>query len=170
MAKEDVIKNILFYGLGGQGVLSAAEICALAALNDGHHVKKSEVKGMAQRGGSVESYVRFGGRVLSPLPQKGQVDILVCLYESEYARLKDELKAGGIDLMPYLDKANRTVGDHKMFLNAYMLGVVSSFLKIKESSWLKAVDSTFSRDQERNREYFFQGRNAGGQDDLRRKN
>ena len=71
--------NILFYGIGGQGVLSAAEVCALAALNDGYHVKKSEVKGMAQRGGSVESYVRFGEHVISPLPEQGQVDILVCL-------------------------------------------------------------------------------------------
>jgi len=51
--------NILFYGIGGQGVLTAAEICALAAMQDNYHVKKSEVKGMAQRGGSVESYVRF---------------------------------------------------------------------------------------------------------------
>ncbi len=161
MSQDHLTKNILFYGVGGQGVLSAAEICALAALNDGHHVKQSEVKGMSQRGGSVESYVRFGKNVLSPLPEKGQVDILVCLYQSEYPRLKDELKAGGIDLMPYLDKANHTVGEQKMFLNAYMLGVVSSFLEIKESSWLRAVDSTFSRDQDRNKDYFFQGRKAG---------
>jgi len=170
MAKDNIIKNILFYGVGGQGVLSAAEICALAALNDGFHVKQSEVKGMSQRGGSVESYVRFGDRVFSPLPQQGQVDILVCLYKNEYPRLKDELKAGGIDLISYLDKANRAVGDHKMFLNAYMLGAVSSFLDIKESSWMKAIDSVFSRDQERNREYFSQGRKAGRQNDLQRKN
>lgn len=154
-------KNILFYGVGGQGVLSAAEICALAALNDGYHVKKSEVKGMAQRGGSVDSYVRFGRNILSPLPENGRVDILVCLQESEYPRLKDELKPGGVDLVEYLPQAHAAVGKHKMFLNVYMLGVVSSFLEIEESAWLKAMDSKFSRDQERNREYFFQGRNAG---------
>jgi Pyruvate/2-oxoacid:ferredoxin oxidoreductase gamma subunit len=166
MTKDCVTKNVLFYGVGGQGVLSAAEICAQAAMNEGHHVKQSEVKGMSQRGGSVESYVRFGTCVFSPLPEQGQVDILVCLYKSEYPRLKDELKAGGIDLMPYLDKASRAVGDHKMFLNTYMLGVVSSFLEIKESSWMKAIDSTFSRDQERNREYFLLGRKEGGRNDL----
>ena len=140
MTKNSATKNILFYGVGGQGVLSAAEICALAALNEGHHVKKSEVKGMAQRGGSVESYVRFGACVLSPLPNKGRVDILVCLYASEYPRLKDELGPGGIDLMPYLDQAHVAVGEYKKFLNAFMLGVVSSFLEIKESSWLKAIN------------------------------
>ena len=60
--------TILFYGIGGQGVLAAAEICARAALIEGHDVKKTEVHGMAQRGGSVESFVRFGTKVLSPLP------------------------------------------------------------------------------------------------------
>ncbi len=166
MVKDSATKNILFYGIGGQGVLSAAEICALAAMNDGYHVKQSEVKGMSQRGGSVESYVRYGACVLSPLPMQGTVDILVCLYKSEYPRLKDELAAGGIDLMPYLEQAHHTIGESKMFLNAYMLGVVSSFLEIRESSWLKAIETTFSRDQEKNKEYFFKGRNAGRRDDL----
>ncbi|MBF0570317.1 MAG: 2-oxoacid:acceptor oxidoreductase family protein [Candidatus Omnitrophica bacterium] len=157
---SDKIKttNILFFGIGGQGVLSASEICALAALNDGYHVKKSEVKGMAQRGGSVESYVRFGACVLSPLPEQGKVDILVCLYESEYPRLISELRKGGIDLYSYLTKAHKVVGEQKIFLNAFMLGVVSSFLPIKEDSWLKAINDTFSRKQDKNKEYFYQGR------------
>ena len=160
--KNKNITNVLFYGLGGQGVLSASEVCALAALNDGYHVKKSEVKGMAQRGGSVESYVRFGPCVLSPLPQEGQVDILVCLYESEYSRLKSELKKRGIDLFPYLSRAHQVVGSQKIFLNTYMLGVVSSFLQIKEESWEKAINDTFKREQIQNKKYFYQGRQEGG--------
>jgi indolepyruvate ferredoxin oxidoreductase beta subunit len=154
--------NILFYGIGGQGVLSAAEVCALAALNDGYHVKKSEVKGMAQRGGSVESYVRFGAHVISPLPEQGQVDILVCLHETEHPRLLPELKKAGVDLFPYLAKAHKAVGGQKVFLNSFMLGVISSFLPIKEDSWLKAIDATFSRQQEKNKEFFFQGRMLKG--------
>ncbi len=117
--------------------MSASEVCARAALHDGYHVKKSEVKGMAQRGGSVESYVRFGACVLSPLPEEGQVDILVCLYESEYARFQSELKKGGADLFSYLRGAHQAVGEQKMFLNTYMLGVVSAFLQIKEESWIQ---------------------------------
>lgn len=152
--------NILFYGIGGQGVLSASEVCALAALNDGYHVKKSEVKGMAQRGGSVESYVRFGSRVISPLPEKGHVDILVCLHETEHLRLLSELKKNGVDLFSFLTKAHEAVGEQKVFLNTFMLGVVSSFLPIKENSWLKAIEDTFSRQPEKNRDYFLQGRQA----------
>ncbi len=59
-ARKTGTVNILFCGTGGQGVLSAAEICGWAALFAGCHVKKSEVHGMAQRGGSVESHLRFG--------------------------------------------------------------------------------------------------------------
>lgn len=161
--KRSVIKNILFYGIGGQGVLSAAEICALAALNEGHHVKQSEVKGMSQRGGSVESYVRFGEEVLSPLPNKGEVDILVCLFKSEYPRLKEELKPGGLDLFAFLDQAHEAVGDKKMFLNSYMLGVVASRLEIREESWQKAIATTFHRDLDKNMIYFGQGLKAGRQ-------
>jgi indolepyruvate ferredoxin oxidoreductase beta subunit len=156
-----LIINVLFYGIGGQGVLSASEVCARAALHDGYHVKKSEVKGMAQRGGSVESYVRFGVCVLSPLPEEGQVDILVCLYESEYSRLQFELKKGGADLFSYLSLAHQAVGQKKIFLNTYMLGVVSSFLQIKEESWIKAIDDIFKREQTQNKEYFLQGRKEG---------
>ena len=162
MNNKNKITNVLFYGIGGQGVLSASEVCALAALYDGHHVKKSEVKGMSQRGGSVESYVRFGPCVVSPLPQRSTVDILVCLYESEYSRLSSELRKGGVDLFPYLKKALSAIGEQKIFLNALMLGVVASFLPIREESWLKAIDATFSRQQEKNKEFFFQGRRFKG--------
>lgn len=58
MLKSTTI-NILFCGIGGQGVLTASEICGQAAMFEGYHVKKSEVHGMAQRGGSVESHLRL---------------------------------------------------------------------------------------------------------------
>jgi len=153
--------NLLFYGIGGQGVLTAAEICALAAMIDGYHVKKSEVKGMSQRGGSVESYVRFGSHVFSPLPPDNDIDVMVCLHESEYSRLKNELKPGGADLFPYLEKAHAAIGNKRILLNTYMLGVLSSFLDITEESWLEALRRKLKKGQDENRTIFLQGRSEG---------
>ncbi len=158
--------NVLFYGIGGQGVLTAAEVCALAAMIDGYHVKKSEVKGMAQRGGSVESYVRFGEAVQSPLPLSKDCDVIVCLHKQEYPRLKDEVKPKGKDLFPYLEKAQKAVGEKKLFLNTYMLGVLSAFLDIREESWLLALDQKFKKEQQQNRTFFLSGRQEGQRHDL----
>lgn len=63
---EDRITNILVAGIGGQGVMTAAEVLSQTAVSQGYDVKKTEVAGMAQRGGVVTSHVRFGRRVLSP--------------------------------------------------------------------------------------------------------
>jgi len=153
--------SVLFYGIGGQGVLTAAEICARAAMIDGYHVKKSEVKGMAQRGGSVETYVRFGTRVSSPLPLNADCDVIVCLHPSEHGRLKDQLKPSGVDLSSYLGQADQAVGEKKIFMNAFMLGVVSSRLPIREQSWIAAMDQTFKKERTRNQEFFQQGRKQG---------
>ncbi|MCX8043036.1 MAG: indolepyruvate oxidoreductase subunit beta [Desulfobacterota bacterium] len=68
--------NILMAGVGGQGVILASEIVAEAMLRAGYDVKKSEVHGMAQRGGSVTSHLRFGTKVYSPIIPDGEVDIL----------------------------------------------------------------------------------------------
>lgn len=150
--------TILFYGIGGQGVLTASEICALACMNAGFHVKKSEVKGMAQRGGSVESYIRFGKKVCSPLPQEKTTDVIVCLSESEYPRMKGQLKHGGKDLFSYLSKANNVVGDKKIFINTYILGVLSVFLPVKEENWLKALEIKLKKATEENKKFFLIGR------------
>ena len=75
MTSIDVITNILVCGIGGQGVMTAAEILAQAALAKGFDVKKSEVAGMAQRGGVVSSHVRFGRKVHSPVITPGSADI-----------------------------------------------------------------------------------------------
>jgi len=76
---EPISGSIMLVGVGGQGVLTAAEIIAQACLLEGYDVKKSEVHGMAQRGGSVVSHVRYArnGSVHSPLPARGRVDLLV---------------------------------------------------------------------------------------------
>jgi len=78
--------NILFSGVGGQGILLASEVTALALLAAGHDVKKSEVHGMAQRGGSVVAHLRYGERVYSPLIEPGAVDVQVAFEQLEAAR------------------------------------------------------------------------------------
>ena len=151
--------NILFCGTGGQGVLTAAEVCGIAALLEGYHVKKSEVHGMAQRGGSVESHLRFGKQVFSPLIPQGKADYLVCFEQAEGERLKNFLTPKGINLIEYLGKAQASLQD-KRYGNTYLLGVLSRYLPIKEENWLKALEQIFSsKNLAENKRIFLLGKN-----------
>ena len=94
-AAEDAF-NVLIVGVGGQGVIMVSKVLALLAQTQGFEVKQSEVHGMAKRGGSVFSHVRFGRRVWSPTIPKGEVDILVALEWAEGLRWLPFLKPGGI--------------------------------------------------------------------------
>jgi len=87
--------SILFAGVGGQGIVLASKIVAKTAFNAGLMVKESELHGMAQRGGSVVSHVRFGSEVYSPLIPRGKADILVALEELEGLRYAAYLRLGG---------------------------------------------------------------------------
>lgn len=78
--------SILFSGVGGQGILLASELTAYAQLEAGFDVKKSEVHGMAQRGGSVVAHLKYGEKVYSPLIEPGKADIQVAFEELEAAR------------------------------------------------------------------------------------
>ncbi|HPD48468.1 MAG TPA: 2-oxoacid:acceptor oxidoreductase family protein [Anaerohalosphaeraceae bacterium] len=157
--KRDVC-NIVFGGVGGQGILKASEICALAALYEGHHVRKSEVHGMAQRGGSVESHVRFGSAVYSALVPVGSADFLVCFHAEEHERLKPFLKEGGTDLTACLGPALRAV-TRRQHLNTYLVGVLSARLPFEEASWMKALEAVFdARILKENIKVFVAGRSA----------
>jgi indolepyruvate ferredoxin oxidoreductase beta subunit len=150
--------NILFCGIGGQGVLKASEICGWAAIFDGFHVKKSEVHGMAQRGGSVESHLRFGKKVFSPLITRGQVDYLVSFHHDEHDRMKNLLRHDGVDLIEYLDKAQAQIEDQRQ-LNTFLVGVLSALLPLKEQSWIKAIEKVFpEKILAQNKEVFLKGR------------
>lgn len=92
---NDVITNILICGIGGQGVMTAAEILAQAAMAQGFDCKKSEIAGMAQRGGVVTSHVRFGRKVWSPVITPGTADLLVAFEVAEGSRWADHLRPGG---------------------------------------------------------------------------
>jgi len=150
--------NILFCGTGGQGVLSAAEICGWAALYAGCHVKKSEVHGMAQRGGSVESHLRFGKKVFSPLIPAGGVDFLVAFHTGEAARLRHLLGKEGTDLTGALDAAASVVKDRR-YMNIYLLGVLSRQLLIGERDWIRAIEHVLAgKRTSENIAIFLQGR------------
>lgn len=87
--------NLLVCGVGGQGVLLFSDIVARVALSAGLDVKKSEVHGMAQRGGSVTSHVRWGKKVYSPLVEEGRADIIVAFEMLEALRYIHFLSADG---------------------------------------------------------------------------
>ncbi|BEP28634.1 indolepyruvate oxidoreductase subunit beta [Helicovermis profundi] len=89
------VKNVLFAGVGGQGIILASKILAAGLIKAGYDVKMSEVHGMAQRGGSVTTQVRFGEKVNSPIIGKGQADILVSFEIMETGKWLDYLKADG---------------------------------------------------------------------------
>jgi indolepyruvate ferredoxin oxidoreductase beta subunit len=78
--------NVIICGVGGQGVVLMSELLGKAAIRDGVEVKGSEVLGMAQRGGSVQSNIRFGKDVYSPLTPEGKCDVLIALEPSEVLR------------------------------------------------------------------------------------
>jgi indolepyruvate ferredoxin oxidoreductase beta subunit len=95
----DGITNILVVGIGGQGVMTAAEMLARAALAQGYDVKKTEVAGMAQRGGVVSSHVRFGPRVYSPQIDPGEADLLIGFEAAEALRWLPHLRATGVAMV-----------------------------------------------------------------------
>ena len=87
--------NVLIVGVGGQGILLASEVLSKAAVIAGLDVKKSEVHGMSQRGGSVNSHIRFGEEVHSPLIPDGQADFVLALEKLEALRWEGFLRTGG---------------------------------------------------------------------------
>lgn len=91
--------NFLLAGVGGQGTLLASTVLALVGVAAGLDVKKAEVHGMAQRGGSVNSHVRWGTKLYSPLIGQGEVDYLVVLERLEALRYLDMLRPGAVVLI-----------------------------------------------------------------------
>jgi indolepyruvate ferredoxin oxidoreductase beta subunit len=129
--------NVVFAGLGGQGVIKASDVLADAAFLTGLDVKKAEIHGMSQRGGSVTSDVRFGPEVHSPMIPDGQADFLVVLAPSQVENNVHQLRPGGVlfppDLVPESSLKN------KRSLNVALLGALSTHLSIAEAHWRAAL-------------------------------
>ena len=105
--------NFLFVGVGGQGILTASDITAEVGLQAGYDAKKSEVHGFSQRGGVVESHVRWGKNVGAPTAEKGTVDYLIATEMLEAARWIEWLRSGGAALVnrQRITPMSVTVGD-----------------------------------------------------------
>lgn len=113
-------RNVLVVGVGGQGVLLASNVLAAVCLRRGYDVKKSEVKGMAQRGGAVVSFLRYGREVHSPLVERGRADLVLSLEWAEALRWAPYLRAGGVlavDLVQILPPAAQL--DHRTWQASY---------------------------------------------------
>ena len=138
----DHTTNIIVSGLGGQGVLKITNILAEALFESGFDVKKSEVHGMSQRGGSVSSEVRFGGRVASPMVPAGECDILAVLDPTQIEAALVNLRAGGILITP--DDVPVKELKHPKALNTMILGALAARLPIvSEELWRNCVAAAF---------------------------
>ncbi len=91
--------NFVLVGVGGQGTILASDVLAELGLKLGYDVKKAEVHGMSQRGGSVISHLRWGEQVFSPIIPRGEADVLIAFEKMEAARFRDLLKPGGLALV-----------------------------------------------------------------------
>jgi len=91
--------NFVLVGVGGQGTILASDVLAELGLKLGYDVKKAEVHGMSQRGGSVVSHLRWGPQVFAPVIARGEVDFLVAFEKLEAARFVDLLRPGGTVLV-----------------------------------------------------------------------
>ena len=89
-------KNIMIVGVGGQGTLLTSRILGGIIRKAGYDVKLSEVHGMAQRGGSVVTYVRYGDKVFEPIVEEGQADVLIAFERLEAMRYAHFLKKDGV--------------------------------------------------------------------------
>lgn len=89
------VKNIMIVGVGGQGTLLTSRILGGLAISGGYDVKLSEVHGMAQRGGSVVTFVRYGENVAEPIVEEGQADVIIAFERLEALRYAHFLKKDG---------------------------------------------------------------------------
>jgi indolepyruvate ferredoxin oxidoreductase, beta subunit len=151
--------NVIMVGVGGQGIILASEILSEAALLAGNDVRKSEVHGMAQRGGSVSSHVRFGQSVKSPLIERGCADYMLAFEKVEGLRACDYLHDGATiimndqEIVPTtcstgqscypgdLEVSIRNLGFKLVMVDAHHLAVKAGTLKAANVALLAALAS-----------------------------
>ena len=171
--KNKMITNIILAGVGGQGILTIAAILDIAALNNGLFFKQSEVHGMSQRGGAVESHVRISeGNIYSDLIPQGKADLILGMEPMETLRYIPFLKKDGwliTDTKPFLNidnypdeneiftklksyknnhildasKIAKKVGNARA-TNLVLLGAASHLIPIKERALIAAIKTLFT--------------------------
>ncbi len=143
------VLNIILGGIGGTGVIMSSNIIAYAAFLAGYDVRKSEIHGMSQRGGSVSSDVRYGEIVYSPMVPDGEGDFLILMHpdelENNLYRLKESGIVIGLELLlgeekdlSLLNNPEYAPVNQKNF-NVCLLGALSNFLDIPYECWLESI-------------------------------
>lgn len=170
--------NIILSGVGGQGILTIAAVLDLAAFNEGLNVKQSEVHGMSQRGGAVESHVRISDKtIFSDLIPKGKADMILSVEPMELLRYIPYLKNDGwlvTDSKPFINiidypelhdlyrqiktypnhiiinatDAAKRIGNSKA-ANMVLLGAASTLLPLSEKALTEAIKELFKHKNER---------------------
>lgn len=134
---SDKVTSIKIAGLGGMGVLTSTQILAEVFFRQGLDVKKAEVHGMSQRGGSICSDVRFGKKVFSPMIPAGEIDFLVLFQEDQLPLYEAECSPATLIISPAaIDSAKL---ENKRALNIAMLGLLSRHLDAPAEIWLKVI-------------------------------
>ena len=131
------VTNVVFAGLGGQGVIKASDILADAVFRCGYDVKKAEVHGMSQRGGSVATDIRFGKQVYSPMVPAGEADYLVVISPDQVDNNRAVLKPEGVLITPESIDASKL--ENAKSLNVALLGVLSMKMDIPLEKWKDAI-------------------------------
>ena len=154
------VTNVVVSGLGGQGVLKITDILAEVIFNQNLDVKKSEVHGMSQRGGSVSSEVRFGEKINSPMVPAGEADLLAVLDVTQVEVALPVLKAGGVLITP--DDVPVSELKNPKALNTMILGAISAHLPaLPEEAFITAIKNAFPEKlRALNVEMFLVGRNS----------
>ncbi len=151
------VTNVVVAGLGGQGVLKGTDILADVALRAGYDVKKSEIKGMSQRGGSVTGDVRFGEAVYSPMVPAGEADFLLVLEPTQVTPNRHLVRPEGRIITP--DVIDEKQLPHRRTLNVALLGALSACLPMPEAVWMESLRRGFDESFfEGNKQAFLAGR------------
>jgi len=153
------VVNVKFAGLGGTGVIKASDVMAELVFEQGYDVKKAEVHGMSQRGGSIASDVRFakGEEVQSPMIPTGEADYLVVFDETQVVVNEAFLKQGGVLLTPA--DIDVTKLENVKALNVAMLGKLSKHFDFTVEQWEVALNKLFAEKfHEGNKKAFMLGR------------
>jgi len=156
------VTNVVIAGLGGQGIVRASDVLADAAFYSGFDVKKSEIHGMSQRGGSVSSDVRFGKKVWSPMIPMGEADFLLLCDRSQREVFWLYLKQNGILIS--VDDVPSDQLPHPKTLNIALLGILSKYIPLSLDAWDRALSRRFEgKVLETNRQAFEIGRSLASQ-------
>ena len=158
-------RNIMIVGVGGQGTLLTSRILGGITVAAGYDVKLSEVHGMAQRGGSVVTYVRYGEKVAEPIVEEGQADVLIAFERLEALRYAHYLKKDGViivndqgvakypeNIIENLSKEHKVIsvdaqaealamGNPRVF-NVIILGVAAKRMDFPKEQWIDVIKKT----------------------------